>query len=54
MPVEAWLLAGVLYLVLAALAARVPNGRALLGFASHMRDEPGGAVSPAPAPEVTG
>jgi cytosine/uracil/thiamine/allantoin permease len=36
-PVEAWIMAGVLYLALAALAARARRGRAILGFA---RTEP--------------
>ncbi|HEU0194677.1 MAG TPA: hypothetical protein VH912_19850 [Streptosporangiaceae bacterium] len=36
-PVEAWLLAGVLYLVLAAVAVRLPNARPLLGFPYHLR-----------------
>jgi hypothetical protein len=36
-PVEAWLLAGALYLVLAALAARTSNAEALLGFARPLR-----------------
>jgi hypothetical protein len=35
-PVEAWLLAGLLYLALAAAAARLANGRALLGFGRHL------------------
>jgi purine-cytosine permease-like protein len=55
-PVEAWLLAGVLYVALAALAARVPGGKVLLGFAQHLRhQEPEApAVPPTPAPEATG
>ncbi len=36
-PVEAWVGAGVLYVVLAALAARVPAAKAVLGFARHLR-----------------
>jgi hypothetical protein len=43
-PVEAWLLAGVLYLVLAAALSRSPRAPAVLGFAGHLRyptpDEP--------------
>jgi len=51
-PVEAWLLAGVVYLALAALAARAPNAKALLGFAQHLRPEPPEALVPAvPEPE---
>jgi hypothetical protein len=38
-PVEAWVLAGVLYLALAAVAARTARGKALLGFARPLRDE---------------
>jgi purine-cytosine permease-like protein len=54
-PVEAWLLAGVLYLVLAALVARAPNAKALLGFATHLRrQEPEAPAAPAPAPGATG
>jgi hypothetical protein len=53
-PVEAWLLAGVLYVLLAALVARAPNARALLGFPSHLRGGPEAPVAPAPEPEVTG
>jgi purine-cytosine permease-like protein len=53
-PVEAWLLAGVLYLVLAALVARASGAKAMLGFASHLRDGHDATVAPAPAPEVTG
>jgi len=47
-PVEAWLGAGVLYLALAALVARAPSGKALLGFASHLRAP--GQAAPAPVP----
>jgi purine-cytosine permease-like protein len=36
-PVEAWVLAGVLYLALAALAARTASAKALLGFARPLR-----------------
>jgi purine-cytosine permease-like protein len=49
-PVEAWVGAGALYLLLAALAARVPNARALLGFARHLR---GAEPLAAPAPRPT-
>jgi hypothetical protein len=38
-PVEAWILAGVLYLAPAALVARTANGKALLGFARPLRRE---------------
>jgi hypothetical protein len=38
-PVEAWILAGVLYLAPAALVARTGNGKALLGFARPLRRE---------------
>jgi hypothetical protein len=38
-PVEEWVLAGVLYLALAALAARTANARVLLGFARPLRRE---------------
>lgn len=57
-PVESWVGAGVLYVLLAALLARLPAGRAALGFARHLRapgEEPGeeGEAAPAaPAPEV--
>ena len=40
-PVEAWALAGVLYLALAAVAARTPGVKTLLGFARPLR---GGAA----------
>jgi hypothetical protein len=40
-PVEAWVLAGVLYLALAALAARTANAKALLGYAWPLRREAG-------------
>jgi purine-cytosine permease-like protein len=53
-PVEAWLLAGVLYFVLAGLVARAPSARGILGFASHLRGGPGDQLAPAPAPETTG
>jgi cytosine/uracil/thiamine/allantoin permease len=36
-PVEAWLLAGVLYAGLAAVTARMPGGTVLLGFARPLR-----------------
>ncbi len=42
-PVQAWLLAGLLYLALAALAARLPGARAILGFGRHLgADSEGG------------
>jgi purine-cytosine permease-like protein len=37
-PVEAWLLAAALYLVLVAAVRPMPNARALLGFARHLRE----------------
>ncbi|HEX8135296.1 MAG TPA: hypothetical protein VF880_17930, partial [Actinomycetes bacterium] len=40
-PVEAWILAGVLYLILAALVARTADAEALLGFARPLRREAG-------------
>jgi purine-cytosine permease-like protein len=53
-PVEAWLLAGVLYLVLAALVARTPGAKALLGFAQHLRrQEPDAPAAPVSTPEAT-
>jgi purine-cytosine permease-like protein len=36
-PVEAWLVAGVLYLVLALIAVRLPDGETILGFGRHLR-----------------
>jgi purine-cytosine permease-like protein len=54
-PVEAWLLAGVLYVVLAALVARTRSAKALLGFALHLRrQEPDAPAEPLPAPGTTG
>jgi purine-cytosine permease-like protein len=47
-PVEAWLLAGALYLVLVAAVRRLPNAASLLGFARHLRHEPGAAPEPRP------
>jgi hypothetical protein len=38
--VEAWLLAGVLYLGLAAAVARTPGRATLLGFARHLAEPP--------------
>ncbi|OLB81876.1 MAG: hypothetical protein AUI14_01775 [Actinobacteria bacterium 13_2_20CM_2_71_6] len=35
-PVEAWLIAGVLYLVLAWVVARLPDGETILGFGRHL------------------
>ena len=52
--VEAWVLAGALYLLLAAIASRAPNARAVLGFAAHLRDQPEAPTAPAPAPGTTG
>ena len=54
-PVEAWLLAGVLYVVLVALVARAPNAKALLGFAQHLRrQQPEAPAAPVSAPGTTG
>ncbi len=54
-PVEAWLLAGVLYVVLAALVARASNAKALLGFSQHLRGrEPDAPTEPVSAPGTTG
>jgi purine-cytosine permease-like protein len=39
-PVEAWLIAGVLYAGLAATVARAPHMTGLLGFGEHLRREP--------------
>jgi hypothetical protein len=39
-PVEAWLLAAALYLLLVAVVRPMPNAKALLGFARHLRREP--------------
>jgi hypothetical protein len=44
-PVEAWLLAGLLYLILATISGRLPGGRGLLGFA---RRPDGGRTCRAP------
>jgi cytosine permease len=52
-PVEAWLLAGVLYVVLVAAVVRLPNAKALLGFAQPLRDGPAAPAAPA-APEAGG
>ena len=52
--VEAWVLAGALYLLLAAIASRAPNARAVLGFAAHLRDQPEVPPAQAPAPGTTG
>jgi hypothetical protein len=54
-PVESWLIAGVLYLALAAVAARSRQRDALLGFGGHLRAAPamipvGPAVPAEPAP----
>ena len=55
MPVEAWLLAGVLYVVLAALVARARNARVLLGFSLHLRGGgPDVSAEPVSTPEPTG
>jgi cytosine/uracil/thiamine/allantoin permease len=40
-PVQAWVLAGVLYLALAAVVARTAGAKALLGFARPLRREAG-------------
>jgi LysM repeat protein len=52
-PVEAWLLAGVLYVVLVAAVQRLPNAKALLGFAQPLRQAPTAPAAPA-APEAGG
>jgi hypothetical protein len=52
-PVEAWLLAGVLYVVLVAAVVRLPNAKALLGFAQPLRKGPAAPAAPA-APEAGG
>ena len=52
-PVEAWLLAGVLYVVLVAAVQRLPNARTLLGFAQPLREAPAAPAAPA-APEAGG
>jgi len=52
-PVEAWLLAGVLYVVLVAAVQRLPNAKALLGFAQPLRQAPAAPAAPA-APEAGG
>src|SRR6266498_1905777 len=52
-PVEAWLLAGVLYVVLVATVVRLPNAKALLGFAQPLRGGPAAPAAPA-APEAGG
>jgi cytosine/uracil/thiamine/allantoin permease len=44
-PVEAWLLAGVIYAGLAAVIARTPNATRLLGFARPLRGVEGDAPS---------
>ena len=36
-PVEAWIMAGVLYIAFAALVARSRNAQTILGFAQHLR-----------------
>jgi hypothetical protein len=50
-PVEAWVMAGVLYMALAALAARTRSAQAIPGFARQLR--PGVAEVPAAAPGAT-
>jgi hypothetical protein len=57
-PVEAWLIAGVLYLLLAALVGRTGSARAVLGFGRHLtggaapaQRTPGGAPAGSEAPE---
>jgi hypothetical protein len=39
-PVEAWLIAGLLYLVLAAAVARLGSARVLLGVGRHLPEAP--------------
>ena len=54
-PVEAWLLAGMLYVVLAALVARARNARVLLGFSLHLRGGgPDVPAEPVSTPKPTG
>ncbi|MGO9219930.1 MAG: cytosine permease [Streptosporangiaceae bacterium] len=47
-PVEAWIMAGVLYIALAALAVRSRNAQAILGFAQHLRRDSAEVAVPAP------
>jgi cytosine permease len=49
-PVEAWLLAAALYLVLTAAVRSMPNAKALLGFAHHLRHD----AEAVPEPRATG
>jgi hypothetical protein len=49
-PVEAWLLAAALYLVLTAAVWSMPNAKALLGFAHHLRHD----AEAVPEPRATG
>ena len=50
-PVEAWIMAGVLYTAFAAPAARSRNAQTILGFAQHLRR--GSAEVSVPAPGAT-
>jgi purine-cytosine permease-like protein len=47
-PVEAWIMAGVLYIALAALAARSRHAQTILGFAQHLRRDSAEVSVPAP------
>jgi purine-cytosine permease-like protein len=49
-PVEAWLLAAALYLLLVAAVRPMPNAKALLGFAHHLRHD----AEAVPEPRATG
>jgi purine-cytosine permease-like protein len=49
-PVEAWLLAAALYLLLVAVVRPMPNAKALLGFARHLRHD----AEAVPEPRATG
>jgi hypothetical protein len=49
-PVEAWLLAAALYLLLVAAVRSMPNAKALLGFAHHLRHH----AEAVPEPRATG
>jgi hypothetical protein len=49
-PVEAWLLAAALYLLLVAAVRPMPNAKALLGFAHHLRYD----AEAVPEPRATG
>jgi hypothetical protein len=44
-PVEAWIMAGLLYIVITALIVRLPSAMSILGFASPARSAVAGAIS---------